>query len=1060
MELASHGTNGRHADDRRDTKESKLSDWSALGGGKDAAGASSGHTPSPPPEVAAVAGHFVQRPWHRRFASQFPALLWKNLLVQWRNWRATVLRILAPFSYGASMQPGELSTNYIVRAAQDFFYTPNTSDVVRDQLVARMMRLNPGRSMDASRVLSFSTPEEANAWLRVSGNTERVLGGVHFSPRQPAPPGGAGAFDYLLQVNTSVRYFKDEFYDPNFYYQVPLQVLTENAIAQYYYDTAKAQGQLPADAPDQLAWDISTSMYPHPTTDSINIVGKVIGGFVFAANLFAFALVLSSVVAERERGLRRALKTAGMLESAFWLSWLAVEILAAVLFTLLLIAFGAMFQFEFFLKNSFWIIFFLFFLFQLAMVSFAFLLSTLLAKASTAITLGFVVFLIGWICQSVIVFGFPYTPDYIWDIPVVTVILTLLPWSPLAKACDDLGAATETESSPGISWGNRADYCQNQPDRSLQVYRGAGVYQDWDCVFNITQVLWVLFFEFVVYFLIAVYLDHVLADENGVRKGTPWYFLTPSYWTGRGSGRAGSRNVVRTARGVRSLNPPLPRLAALDAGVERDPDVVAEEARMKDLLQHRTGSSSALSLQQDSSNAVEVYGLQKAFDGGCCGGRGCCGVCCFCCAKRSGRRPGQRGGGEFVAIKGSWYAIERDRVFCLLGPNGAGKTTTINCLTGVLPPSGGDALVYGESLSTPGGMDRIRAVIGVCPQFDVLWGELTGEQHLHLYGSIKGLPKPDVRRQAGELLESVKLTGAAKQRTAAYSGGMRRRLSVALAMLGDPLVLFLDEPTTGMDPISRRHVWDIVGAAKAGRAVVLTTHSMEEADILGDQIAIMARGSVRAIGSSLRLKQRFGSGYQLSVSVLPPRGAGATSDASSAEVQAANAAAVKRMFKEELGLDPADESSKAYLLFHVPKDREEQLPAFLKRLDAARQQLGVSDVQIGLASLEEVFLTIARRAEMEAAAAEGRTTLAWQLEDGSTLEVGMGEEYAEKDGVQYRIRWTQDENGALQILSAVRVGAPQANGSSHIANGSSSHVGGSSSQLAAPQAVEMARKDD
>lgn len=96
MELASHGTNGRHADDRRDTKESKLSDWSALGGGKDAAGASSGRTPSPPPEVAAVAGHFVQRPWHRRFASQFPALLWKNLLVQWRNWRATVLRILAP----------------------------------------------------------------------------------------------------------------------------------------------------------------------------------------------------------------------------------------------------------------------------------------------------------------------------------------------------------------------------------------------------------------------------------------------------------------------------------------------------------------------------------------------------------------------------------------------------------------------------------------------------------------------------------------------------------------------------------------------------------------------------------------------------------------------------------------------------------------------------------------------------------------------------------------------------------------------------------------------------
>lgn len=98
MEVASHGANGRQPDDRRDTKESKLSDWSALGGGsKDATGASSaGYTPSPPPEAAPVAGHFVQRPWHRRFAGQFAALLWKNLLVQWRNWRSTVLRVLAP----------------------------------------------------------------------------------------------------------------------------------------------------------------------------------------------------------------------------------------------------------------------------------------------------------------------------------------------------------------------------------------------------------------------------------------------------------------------------------------------------------------------------------------------------------------------------------------------------------------------------------------------------------------------------------------------------------------------------------------------------------------------------------------------------------------------------------------------------------------------------------------------------------------------------------------------------------------------------------------------------
>ena len=109
----------------------------------------------------------------------------------------------------------------------------------------------------------------------------------------------------------------------------------------------------------------------------------------------------------------------------------------------------------------------------------------------------------------------------------------------------------------------------------------------------------------------------------------------------------------------------------------------------------------------------------------------------------------------------------------------------------------------------------------------------------------------------------VNLTYAAQQRAGSFSGGMKRRLSVACALLGDPKLVFLDEPTTGMDPVSRRQVWDIIERAKQGRAIILTTHSMEEADILGDRIAIMARGNLRCLGTSLRLKQKFGAGYQV-----------------------------------------------------------------------------------------------------------------------------------------------------------------------------------------------------
>ncbi|EFN57675.1 hypothetical protein CHLNCDRAFT_57211 [Chlorella variabilis] len=1038
------------ADSRRWTKDSKQSDWEPQNGQHD--GGANGTA-----AASTTVGEIVLQPWRKRFTTQFAALFWKNLLVNWRNFRATLLRVMAPLFFMLLLyltdvaisadnpkQPYAISnldpavdavtaipaceTSMYMRpgGCWDMFYTPNNSATAQ-AIVQYMQASNPGRPIPGDKVLGFATPSDVNDWLTL--NPERVLGGVHFSEEGPTQ------VDFLLQVNTSVQYFKDKFQDPTFFMQVPLQVATERAIAQLF-----ANASLGADAP-QLAWQVATSMFAHPTTNSINVVGKSIGSFIFAANLFTFVLILASVVAERERGLRQALKTMGMLESAFWLSWMTVEVIASVIFSLLLIGFGAMFGFSFFTVNSFGVIFLLFFVFQLSMVSVAFLLSTFLSRSATAIILGFVVFLVGWIVQAVVVFGFPYVPDYINSVTVITVIFTLMPWAPLAKACVDLGAASEDSTSVGISWDNRYSYCQNIEDQSAQVaaYR-AGTYQDFDCVFSIGNILVVLSLEFLLYFLIAIYLDHVLPDNNGVRKGGVFYFMSPSYWGGRSA-----RSKANAA-----LTPPLARAAQLDAGMERDEDVVAEERRMQDLLQHRTGSGGALSLQPDSSNAVEVYGLQKVFSPGCCGGKGCCGACCFCCSKRRGRKRA----GEFWAIKGSWFAIERNQVFCLLGPNGAGKTTTINCLTGVLPPSGGDALVYGESLSTPGGMDRIRSLMGVCPQFDVLWGELTGQEHLHIYGRVKGLPKAAVRRQAEELLDSVKLAAAARQRTAAYSGGMRRRLSVAIALLGDPLVVYLDEPTTGMDPISRRHVWDIIESSKQGRAIVLTTHSMEEADILGDQVAIMARGRVRAIGSALRLKQRFGSGYQLSVSVLPARSF-ANVDAAAV---ATNAAAVKRLFQAELGVDAADET-RAYITFLVPKSKEGALPAFLQALEGRRQKLGITDVPIGLTSLEEVFLTIARKAEVEAAAGD---TVVVELQDGGSLEVALGEEWATDPatGQNYFITWAQDDNGSLQVLRAEPV-ERRPGGASVLPDGGGASGGSTSEELARapPAAVEMTRKD-
>lgn len=739
---------------------------------------------------------------------------------------------------------------------------------------------------------------------------------------------------------------------------------------------------------------------------------------------------LSSIVAERERGLRQALTTAGMLDSAFWVSWLFVELIISVIFSLLLIGFGAMFGFAFFLKNSFSLVFMLFLLFQWSMVGVAFILSAFISKTSTAINVGFVIFIFGWIIQTAVAFNYPYAPEYYQSIVALTVIFTLIPPAPLAKGSIDLGAAGESGKS-GITWQRRSEYCQNLKDNPTEadaLYRtDPNGFWDFSCVFPLGTILLVLAIEFIVYTAIAIYLDNVFANENGVKK-KPWYFLTPSYWVGGNKTKAGVRRLLQS-----------PKPCPIDVA-HIDEDVAAEEASMKASLRyHATGKSSVSEENGDHSvviksrtSAVEVFGLQKAFNRpfcrGCCG-CGTCAACChsiFCSSCCGGKKSNKKKGGsfspfqnskEFWAIKGSWFSIAQGQLFCLLGPNGAGKTTTINCLTGVLPPTGGDALVYNESITAAGGLDRIRSVMGVCPQFDVLWDELTGFEHLLIYGRVKGLSRKSVLQQSADLLESVKLTSAASQCTMQYSGGMKRRLSVAIALLGDPLIVYLDEPTTGMDPISRRHVWDAIENAKQGRAIVLTTHSMEEADILGDNVAIMARGRLRAFGSSLRLKQRFGSGYELSVAVAGTKSASSV-NLSSMEGRERIDAVVK-YFEEELGTGQPEEGSGAYVVFRVPKDKERMLSAFLNKLEYKKQELGITDVQISLTSLEEVFLSIAKKAELEAAAAEGRATLDVTLEDGTLLEVPLGEELAvqESTGRQYAIKWAQDENGELQVLS-------------------------------------------
>ena len=161
--------------------------------------------------------------------------------------------------------------------------------------------------------------------------------------------------------------------------------------------------------------------------------------------------------------------------------------------------------------------------------------------------------------------------------------------------------------------------------------------------------------------------------------------------------------------------------------------------------------------------------------------------------------------------------------------------------------------------------------MGVVPQFDILWNQLTTYEHMRMFSMIKGIPFHDIEAQADDLLKQVNLFDVKHAQVGSFSGGMKRRLSVAISAIGNPRIIFFDEPTTGMDPVSRHNVWELMQSLKKDKTIVLTTHAMEEADILADRIAVVADGTLKCVGTSLNLKNTFGDGYRVSL-VLKTQG--------------------------------------------------------------------------------------------------------------------------------------------------------------------------------------------
>jgi ABC-2 type transport system ATP-binding protein len=219
--------------------------------------------------------------------------------------------------------------------------------------------------------------------------------------------------------------------------------------------------------------------------------------------------------------------------------------------------------------------------------------------------------------------------------------------------------------------------------------------------------------------------------------------------------------------------------------------------------------------------------------------------------------------GNLVAVNDLNLEINRGELLALLGPNGAGKTTTINILCCLLKPTSGTVQVLGNDVVNR--RQHVKKVIGVCPQETVLSERLNALENLEVMGKQHGMSPRQQRQAANSLLEQLGLLERARDRVSKFSGGMRRRLSLAMALLHDPEVIFLDEPTLGLDPQARRAIWNYINGVKGKKTILLTTNYMDEADELSDRIGIIDKGKLVALGTNDQLKTEYSKGRTLNI---------------------------------------------------------------------------------------------------------------------------------------------------------------------------------------------------
>ncbi|NXR03840.1 ABCAA protein, partial [Sagittarius serpentarius] len=562
-----------------------------------------------------------------------------------------------------------------------------------------------------------------------------------------------------------------------------------------------------------------------------------------------FMYFLSMNVVKEKKQLKVLMKTMGLQDIAFWLSW---SLLYAVYVMVLSCLLTALVVQDAFYLSSFPAVLLLFFLYGLACIHLVFMLCSLLRTSKLAGSMGFLItFLFGCLSLAVLIENLPEPLKWFLGL-----------FCPFAFNAGIAKVFHLEKYGMGFSFSNLME----------------------ESYFLFSTYI-ILVFDSVLYLLLAMYFDKVLPGKYGI-PDPPFFCLKPSYWVR--SRRGSTREMPRTAASPEEL---------LGDDVEPvPPEFMGKEA-------------------------IRLNNIKKVY-------------------KKKDKKT--------EALRGLSLNIYEGQITALLGHGGAGKTTLLNVLSGLTLPSEGSATIYNYKLSEIGDREEIREMIGICPQLNIQFEVLTVKENLKTFAEIKGIKSKEVEREVQNILELLDISNIQDTQAEKLSGGQKRKLSFGIAMLGNPQVLFLDEPTAGLDPLSRHQVWSLLKEHRAGRVILFSTQFMDEADILADRQAFISHGRLKCVGSSLFLKKKWGIGYHLRIHVS----------------ESCNLEDVTSLIKRYIPNVIFSGHSQYELRYKLPLENVNKFPDLFSGLDSCSDQ-GIINYGVSMTTLEDVFLRLEEEATVD-----------------------------------------------------------------------------------------------